>query len=198
MWPAMWPGYPNPGAVFFLDDDGANQKLAEEYGIVMSTSHHEPMQRATTEWFLDNPDGSWDWLTNRDKITKFFEEGARRAEGCETYFTLGMRGEYDRKMVTDDPTAVVRDVIATQRSILGDVYGIPSKPRRKCIAEPDTSSLTKPYQSFLPFTRRCWSSLKAEDSTFPRMSPCSLLMTIMGQYDASLPPKRPREQVAQV
>lgn len=131
MWPAMWPGYPNPGAVFFKDDDGANQKLADEYGIVMSTSHHEPMQRATTEWFLENPDGSWDWLTNKEKITKFFEEGANRAKSCETYFTLGMRGEYDRKMVTDDPTAVVRDVIATQRSILGDVYGSPSAPRRK-------------------------------------------------------------------
>lgn len=198
MWPAMWPGYPNPGAVFFLDDDGANQKLAEEYGIVMSTSHHEPMQRATTEWFLDNPDGSWDWLTNRDKITKFFEEGAHRAEGCETYFTLGMRGEYDRKMVTDDPTAVVRDVIATQRSILGDVYGRPSTPRRKCVAKPLTSSCTKPQQSFSPFIRRYWSSLRAEDLTCLRMLPCSSLMTIMGQYGAFPPQRRPKEQAAQV
>jgi hypothetical protein len=123
MWPAMWPGYPNPGAVFFLDDEGANQRLADEYGIVMSTSHHEPMQRATTEWFLDNPDGSWDWLQNKDKITKFFQEGAERAQDCETYFTLGMRGEYDKKMKTDDPAAVVRDVIASQRKIFGHVYG---------------------------------------------------------------------------
>lgn len=123
MWPAMWPGYPNPGAVFFLDDDGANQRLADEYGIVMSTSHHEPMQRATTEWFLDNPDGSWDWIANKSKIVDFFRHGAARAKGCETYFTLGMRGEYDKKMKTDDPAAVVKDVIASQRKIFGDVYG---------------------------------------------------------------------------
>ena len=122
LWPAMWPGYPNPGASFF-DDDPENQKTAEEYGICVSTSHHEPMQRLSNEWFADNPDGSWNWLTNKQKITEFFDEGVRRAKGCESYFTLGMRGEYDRKMATDDPAAVVREVIQTQRAIIKDVHG---------------------------------------------------------------------------
>ncbi|CZR51052.1 uncharacterized protein PAC_00927 [Phialocephala subalpina] len=122
LWPAMWPGYPNPGASFFLDDL-ENQKTAEEYGICISTSHHEPMQRLSNEWFAENPDGSWNWLTNKQKITKFFDEGVRRAKGCESYFTMGMRGEYDRKMPTDDPAAVVRDVIKTQRAIIKDIHG---------------------------------------------------------------------------
>jgi hypothetical protein len=118
----MWPGYPNPGASFF-SDDLENQKTAEEYGICISTSHHEPMQRLSNEWFAENKDGTWDWLTNKQKITKFFDEGVRRAKGCESYFTLGMRGEYDKKMKTDDPAAVVRDVIQTQRAIIKDVHG---------------------------------------------------------------------------
>lgn len=118
----MWPGYPNPGASFFTDDP-RNQTLADEMGIVVSTSHHEPMQRLSNEWFSENPDGSWDWLTNKEKITTFFEEGARRAIGCESYFTLGMRGEYDKKMKGSDPAAVVREVIQTQRRILADTYG---------------------------------------------------------------------------
>ncbi|KAH9224014.1 hypothetical protein DL95DRAFT_517290 [Leptodontidium sp. 2 PMI_412] len=122
LWPAMWPGYPNPGASFFTDDKD-NQRTAEEYGICISTSHHEPMQRMSNEWFAENPDGSWNWLTNKKKITEFFETGIKRSKGCESYVTLGMRGEYDKKMVTDDPAAVVREVIRTQRGIVKDVHG---------------------------------------------------------------------------
>ncbi|PCD26224.1 hypothetical protein AU210_012656 [Fusarium oxysporum f. sp. radicis-cucumerinum] len=122
LWPAMWPGYPNPGASFFTDDP-LNQKLADEYGIVISTSHHEPMQRLSNEWFAENPDGSWNWLTNKQKITKFFEHGASRAKGCDSYFTLGIRGEYDKKMLAEDPAAVVQDAIETQRQVVKKVYG---------------------------------------------------------------------------
>jgi hypothetical protein len=34
----------------FNEDDPLNPKLADEYGIVMGTSHHEPMLRAQQEW----------------------------------------------------------------------------------------------------------------------------------------------------
>ncbi|KAI7474202.1 glycoside hydrolase family 115 protein [Hortaea werneckii] len=117
MWPAMWPGYPNPGASFFTDDP-LNQQLADEMGIVISTSHHEPMQRLSNEWFAENPEGSWNWLTNKDKIIDFFRMGAQRAKGFESCFTLGMRGEYDKKMAGDDPAFVVEDVIKAQRELL--------------------------------------------------------------------------------
>lgn len=122
MWPAMWPGYPNPGSSFFTDDP-ENQRLADDYGIVMSTSHHEPMQRATNEWFEHNPEGSWSWIDNREKITRFFSDGIERAEGYESYLTLGMRGEYDEEMRTDDPAGVIQDVINTQRSLIRQRYG---------------------------------------------------------------------------
>ncbi|RMY39998.1 hypothetical protein D0866_01555 [Hortaea werneckii] len=120
MWPAMWPGYPNPGASFFTDDP-LNQQLADEMGIVVSTSHHEPMQRLSNEWFAENPEGSWNWLTNREKIIDFFRVGAHRAKGFESCFTLGMRGEYDKKMAGDDPAFVVEDVIKTQREVPNEV-----------------------------------------------------------------------------
>ncbi|KAF7194937.1 hypothetical protein HII31_03774 [Pseudocercospora fuligena] len=122
LWPAMWPGYPNPGASFFTDDP-KNQSLADELGIVISTSHHEPMQRLSNEWFAENPDGSWNWLTNKERITDFFRVGVQRAAGRESYFTLGMRGEYDKKMAGDDPAAVVRDVIQTQRQLFKEEHG---------------------------------------------------------------------------
>lgn len=122
MWPAMWPGYPNPGASFFTDDP-LNQRLANEMGIVISTSHHEPMQRLSNEWFAENPEGSWNWLTNKEKIIDFFRAGAERAKGFESCFTLGMRGEYDKKMAGDDPAFVVGDVIKAQRGLLKETYG---------------------------------------------------------------------------
>ncbi|KAL4863280.1 hypothetical protein BDV12DRAFT_206669 [Aspergillus spectabilis] len=122
IWPAMWPGY--PASDFFLDDP-ENQSTADTYGIVMSTSHHEPMQRLSNEWFSKNPEGSWDWIDNKEKITRFFEEGVTRAGEFESYFTLGMRGEYDRSMKTNDPAKVVNEVmvIQTQRGIFKKYYG---------------------------------------------------------------------------
>ncbi|PSS00686.1 hypothetical protein BD289DRAFT_458460 [Coniella lustricola] len=123
LWPAMWPGYPSPGASFFTDRP-ENQRTADTWGIVVSTSHHEPMQRLANEWLAEgNPLGTWDWLANKDKITSFFERGAERAKPFESYFTLGMRGEYDTQMRTDDPAGVVQDVLATQRSLIKKVYG---------------------------------------------------------------------------
>ena len=67
LWPAMWFGYPHPGNSFFMDDP-LNQELADKYGIVVSTSHHEPMQRAMNEWFdvpYNEPEQSWSW-TNQE------------------------------------------------------------------------------------------------------------------------------------
>jgi hypothetical protein len=129
MWPAMLPGYPRPDNSFF-EDDPLNQKTAEDYGIVVSTSHHEPMQRAMSEW-LGSDQGEWSWGVNKDKTRKFFEEGAERAKGYESYFTLGIRGDGDREMTVDDPAAVLPDVVVAQREIIKDKHGDPAAVRRR-------------------------------------------------------------------
>ncbi|KAL2816732.1 hypothetical protein BJX63DRAFT_441466 [Aspergillus granulosus] len=117
IWPAMWASYvPPPGNIFFTDDLD-NQQLADDYGIVVSTSHHEPMQRATNEW-NSSETGEWDWTTNKANVTRFMEEGVRRAGNNETYFTMGMRGASDSAISGEDPIDLLRDVIDTQRDIL--------------------------------------------------------------------------------
>lgn len=128
LWPAMWAGWPAPGSMFFLDDP-LNQKTAHEYGIVVSTSHHEPMQRATNEWTISDL-GEYDWVTNKENVTKFMREGVERTGDYESYFTLGMRGASDSEMDVDDPIAVLRDVFKTQREIFKDVYGSESAPNQ--------------------------------------------------------------------
>ncbi|KAB8241196.1 hypothetical protein BDV35DRAFT_397917 [Aspergillus flavus] len=125
LWPAMWFGFPHPGSSFFMDDP-LNQETADKYGIVMSTSHHEPMQRAMNEWFdhpYYEPEKSWSWSKNKPKITKYFQEGADRARKYESYITMGMRGHGDRAMDAEDPSAVLKDVLSTQRSIIKNTYG---------------------------------------------------------------------------
>ncbi|RMZ48543.1 hypothetical protein CA14_009459 [Aspergillus flavus] len=123
LWPAMWGSFiPTPGRIFFTDDL-RNQQLANDYGIVVSTSHTEPMQRSSNEWKKDPTPGGWDWVNNKENVIRFMEEGVRRAGDNETYFTLGMRGENDSPIEADDPIAVLEDVFSTQRELLAKYHG---------------------------------------------------------------------------
>ncbi|GAB0134568.1 hypothetical protein EsDP_00002933 [Epichloe bromicola] len=122
MWPAMWRGYPYPGRSFFVDDP-KNQALADTYGIVVGTSHHEPMQRAMNEWSTTEPENTWNWETNKEKITKYFRDGAERARPYESYVTMGMRAEGDNPISGSDPKKILTEVLSVQRSIIKDNYG---------------------------------------------------------------------------
>ncbi|KAJ5153552.1 uncharacterized protein N7482_010030 [Penicillium canariense] len=123
IWPAMWSGFPEPGSIFF-EDDPLNQELAHRYGIVVSTSHHEPMQRNMSEWRMSNK-GKWVWEENKERIVDFMRAGAERAHPYESILTLGMRGESDGAIQSQDPRAILTDVVATQRDIINDIYGRP-------------------------------------------------------------------------
>jgi len=76
---------------------GPNQVLADEMGIVMGTSHHEPMARNKPEWDRAQ-EGPWDW-TNSEFLEEFWKTGAERAKGRETLFTMGMRGDGDMPLI---------------------------------------------------------------------------------------------------
>ncbi|KAM0331572.1 hypothetical protein ACHAQA_003251 [Verticillium albo-atrum] len=121
LWPAMWSGFPFPGSSFFIDDP-LNQALADTYGIVMSTSHHEPMQRGMSEWRTSNK-GIWSWETNKEAVAEYFEGGVERAKPYESVVTLGMRGDGDKKMIADDPQGTLQDVLDSQRNMIEKVYG---------------------------------------------------------------------------
>lgn len=122
LWPAMWKSWtPPPGNIFFTDDPG-NQRLADDYGIVISTAHHEPMQRATNEW-NETLLGPWDWSKNKANITKFMEEGIQRAGSNESYITIGLRGLGDEAANTANAIEMLKDVFKTQREIIKNHYG---------------------------------------------------------------------------
>ena len=110
LWPAMWNNA-------FNDDDALNPKLADEYGIVMGTSHHEPMLRAQQEWKRYGK-GAWDYATNGEVLRQFWTEGIRRNRNYESIVTLGMRGDGDLPMSAESNVALLERIVSDQRKIL--------------------------------------------------------------------------------
>jgi hypothetical protein len=110
LWPAMWNNA-------FYDDDKANGKLADDYGIVMGTSHHEPMMRAHQEWGRYGK-GPWDYSRNADTLARFWTEGARSTKSFEKVVTLGMRGDGDEPMSEESNVSLLEKIVRDQRGII--------------------------------------------------------------------------------
>ncbi len=129
LWPAMWA----PRA--FNDDDPQNKILADEMGIVMGTSHHEPMTRAQDEWHRNTAGGvtggKWDYATNAANLRAFWRGGIERmmskgdGKGYESLVTVGMRGDGDEPMAEGTATRLLEGIVADQRGIIAEVTGKP-------------------------------------------------------------------------
>lgn len=115
LWPAMW------GRSIY-DDDPESPRLADELGVVIGTSHHEPMMRAHVEWERYGK-GPWNYEKNEAKLREFWTEGVRRMGANESVVTVGMRGDGDEPMTEGANIALLERIIADQRGILGEVTG---------------------------------------------------------------------------
>ena len=123
LWPAMW-------SARFADDgpDLLNAELADEYGIIMGMSHHEPCLRQGEEYKYIRGKNSvygdaWNFRTNREGITKFWEDGLKRSGKFENVITVGMRGEADtaimgKNATLEDNIQLLRDVLKTQKKLI--------------------------------------------------------------------------------
>ena len=120
LWPAMW-------ATAFNEDDPESPRLADEYGIVMGTSHHEPMMRAHREYVTRKDEiGPWDYSVNKERLDQFFLDGMQRNRAYDNLVTIGMRGDGDVAMGKgddEDNMKTLREVIKGQRQIIKKVYG---------------------------------------------------------------------------
>jgi hypothetical protein len=115
LWPAMWGNA-------FNEDDPLNPKIADEWGIVMGTSHHEPMLRAQQEWKRHGK-GPWDYAKNPEVLRQFWEEGVKRNKDFESITTIGMRGDGDMPMAGSEMganIALLEKIVADQRKILSE------------------------------------------------------------------------------
>ncbi len=121
MWPAMW------GWAFYADDP-ENGKTADRMGIIMGTSHHEPMARNHQEYARKRQEwGPWNYATNKENLDRFFREGIERMKGTEDMVTIGMRGDGDEAMSAEADTKLLQSVVENQRRIIKEVTGRPAK-----------------------------------------------------------------------
>ena len=120
LWPAMW------GWAFYADDP-ENGKTADKMGIIMGTSHHEPMARNHQEYARHRQQwGPWNYQTNQQKLDQFFREGIERMKGTEDIVTIGMRGDGDEAMSEDADTKLMERIVENQRKIIKEVTGKPA------------------------------------------------------------------------
>ncbi|MEZ4850907.1 MAG: glycosyl hydrolase 115 family protein [Bacteroidia bacterium] len=120
LWPAMW----RPAV--FATDDPENARIADEYGIVISTTHHEPMMRYHEEWSRYDA-GAWNYQTNKENLRKFWKEGIERMGDRESVVTLGMRGDGDEAMSEETAVGLMKTIIEDQRQIIEEVTEKPAK-----------------------------------------------------------------------
>ncbi|HOA41627.1 MAG TPA: glycosyl hydrolase 115 family protein [Halanaerobiales bacterium] len=118
LWPAMW----KPRV--FNEEDPLNPVMADKYGIVMGTSHHEPMMRSWEEWGKIGQ-GEWNYRTNQANIYDFWYKGLERVKDFESIVTVGMRGDGDEAMAQDgeDSRRLLEKIIQDQREIINKVTG---------------------------------------------------------------------------
>ncbi|WP_460892384.1 glycosyl hydrolase 115 family protein [Rufibacter soli] len=115
LWPAMW------GSAF-NDDDKINPEVADMYGVVMGTSHHEPLMRAHDEWRRYGS-GPWNYNTNPEKLREFWRGGIQRMGSKESIVTVGMRGDGDEPMSEQSNIGLLERIVKDQRQIISEVTG---------------------------------------------------------------------------
>lgn len=147
LWPGMWGAFPEdepdnsrlyrPDGSYegncFNEDDLENPAIADRYGIVIGTSHHEQFQRSQQEWFRHRQDygnGEWNYKTNRDGVRRFWRDGMEHTKNYESIITMGMRGDDDKPMVdqgsAEENFRTLGQIIKDQRKIIADVTKKPA------------------------------------------------------------------------
>jgi len=118
----------------------ANRLVADRYGIVMGSSHCEPLLRNNVgEWPRDSQ-SAFNFLANPGGVTKYWEERLQTNGRYENLYTIGMRGIHDGPM--QGPVGDAQ-IIAT----LEKVFGV----QRSLIAKYVNSDPSKVPQIFCPY-----------------------------------------------
>ena len=120
LWPAMHEGTPG-----FFTIKG-NKEIADSFGIVIGTSHCEPLLRNNVaEWDYAKR-GAYNYITNREQVQQYWIERLQQVKGSEKLFTLGMRGIHDGSMegvhTKKEKLEGLQQVIDDQRELIKKYY----------------------------------------------------------------------------
>ncbi len=121
---AIWPGM-HTGTPGFFTVKG-NKEMADSCGILIGTSHCEPLLRNNVaEWDVEQR-GPYNYITNREQVRNYWIERVKEVKGSEEFFTIGMRGIHDGSMegvkTKEEKLRGLQQVIDDQREILAKYY----------------------------------------------------------------------------
>lgn len=116
IWPAM-----HESTVAFYQVPGAKE-CADSCGIVIGTSHCEPLMRNNAgEWEVAKR-GRYNYITNRESVIGYWTERLKEAGQNENFYTIGMRGVHDGEMegvkTQQEKVDALNAVIKDQRELL--------------------------------------------------------------------------------
>lgn len=117
---AVWPAMHEGTAGFFTVK--GNKEVADECGILIGSSHCEPLLRNNVaEWNVKER-GAYNYITNRDEVKRYWTERLKEVAGSEELFTIGMRGIHDGSMegvkTPEEKLAGLQQVIDDQRELV--------------------------------------------------------------------------------
>ncbi len=103
-----------------------NKEIADRYGVMITTSHCEPLQLNTaSEWSKEY--GEWNYTSNKAKVDSVLKARVQDASPYENVYTLALRGLHDRAMSGDEDMdsrkKTMQEALLAQRQILADVIG---------------------------------------------------------------------------
>ena len=126
----LWPAMHSCSEAFWANKQ--NLPVAKRYDIVLGSSHCEQMLRDNEwEWRrYDNNSGTnenWNYVTNKAKIQRYWEERVVESKGYDAMYTMGMRGVHDWGISgypsTQDKVRGLTEIISYQRSLLDKHIG---------------------------------------------------------------------------
>ena len=127
---AIWPGM-HTGTKAFFKTPGT-KAMADSCGIVIGTSHCEPLLRNNVDEWDVAERGAFNYRTNRDAVQKSWIERLREvARSKDNMFTIGMRGIHDSSMegykTEEEKLEGLQQVIDDQQQLLRKYIGSPEK-----------------------------------------------------------------------
>ena len=120
IWPGMHPGTPG-----FFTIPG-NKEMADSCGILIGTSHCEPLLRNNVAEWDHSVRGAYNYITNREQVQQYWIERLQQVKGSEEFFTIGMRGIHDGSMegvkTKKEKLEGLQQVIDDQRELIKKYY----------------------------------------------------------------------------
>jgi len=118
LWPAM---HPSTKAFFHYE---GNPKVAADYSIIIGSSHAEPMLRNNVDEWNEKTMGSFNYITNRDRVYDYWRERVRQSMGIKAMYSMGMRGVHDSGIEgvksSKEAVPLLQKIISEQRGLLAD------------------------------------------------------------------------------